>query len=78
MREWALDRWPENAQVELSSELYRMKAEIKIEREIEEEMKKAAQLARGDAQSDHDEVQDLAAEYAILQDFRARAVHVAA
>lgn len=37
MREWALDRWPENTQVDLSKELLRLKAEIKIEREIEEQ-----------------------------------------
>jgi len=37
MREWALDRWPENAQVDLSKELLRLKAEIKIEREVEEQ-----------------------------------------
>lgn len=37
MREWALDRWPENTQVDLSKELLRLKAEIKVEREVEEQ-----------------------------------------
>ena len=37
MREWALDRWSENTQVDLSKELLRIKAEIKIEREVEEQ-----------------------------------------
>ncbi|KAF8962304.1 cyclin-like protein [Flammula alnicola] len=37
MREWALDRWAENTQVDLAKELVRIKAEIKIEREMEEE-----------------------------------------
>jgi len=36
MREWALDRWSENTQVDLTKELLRIKAEIKIEREVEE------------------------------------------
>ena len=36
MREWALDRWSENTQVDLTKELLRIKAEIKIEREAEE------------------------------------------
>ena len=36
MREWALDRWSENTQVDLKKELIRIKAEIKIEREVEE------------------------------------------
>ncbi|KAF9525749.1 cyclin-like protein [Crepidotus variabilis] len=62
MREWALDRWSEGAQVDLSSELLRLKAEIKLEREAEE----AAQLMREDSK-------DLAAEYAALQQLRARA-----
>ncbi|KAF8156923.1 cyclin-like protein [Crassisporium funariophilum] len=44
MREWALDRWAENTQVDLSTELLRLKAEIKIEREAEE----LAQLSRAD------------------------------
>jgi len=42
MREWALDRWSENTQVDLRKELIRIKAEIKIEREVEEQ----AQLER--------------------------------
>ena len=37
MREWALDRWPENTQVDLTKELLGIKAEIKIEREVEEQ-----------------------------------------
>jgi hypothetical protein len=37
MREWALDRWSENTQVDLSKELLRLKAEIKIERDVEEQ-----------------------------------------
>jgi hypothetical protein len=37
MREWALDRWLENTQVDLTKELLRLKAEIKIEREAEEQ-----------------------------------------
>lgn len=37
MREWALDRWSENTQVDLTKELLRLKAEIKIEREVEEQ-----------------------------------------
>jgi len=61
MREWALDRWPEGTQIDLTKELCRMKAEIKLEREAEE----AAQLLREDSK-------DLAAEYAALQQLRAR------
>lgn len=37
MREWALDRWSESTQVDLTKELLRLKAEIKIEREVEEQ-----------------------------------------
>ena len=40
MREWALDRWPENTQVDLPKELLRLKAEIKLQREIEEQAQK--------------------------------------
>ncbi|KJA26926.1 hypothetical protein HYPSUDRAFT_63692 [Hypholoma sublateritium FD-334 SS-4] len=36
MREWSLDRWTENTQVDLAKELFRLKAEIKIERLAEE------------------------------------------
>jgi G2/mitotic-specific cyclin 1/2 len=61
MREWALDRWSENTQVDLSEELCRVKAEIKLEREEEE----AAQLMREDSKN-------LAADYAALQQLRAR------
>jgi hypothetical protein len=61
MREWALDRWTEGAQIDLSKELYRLKAEIKLEREAEE----AAQLLREDSK-------DLAADYAALQQLRIR------
>ena len=61
MREWALDRWTEGTQIDLTKELCRIKAEIKLEREAEE----AAQLLREDSR-------DLAAEYAALQQLRAR------
>jgi len=33
MREWALDRWPEETQVNLVQELSRLKVEIRLERE---------------------------------------------
>jgi hypothetical protein len=33
MREWALDRWQEETQVNLAQELPRLKVEIRIERE---------------------------------------------
>ncbi|KAL9709903.1 G2/mitotic-specific cyclin [Leucoagaricus gongylophorus] len=33
MREWALDRWPEETQVNLTHELSRLKVEIRLERE---------------------------------------------
>ncbi|KAF9003393.1 cyclin-like protein [Cyathus striatus] len=36
MREWALDRWAENTQVDLSKELPRIKVEIRIQRDQEE------------------------------------------
>jgi len=36
MRDWVLERWPENTQVDLAKELPRLKAEIKIQRELEE------------------------------------------
>jgi hypothetical protein len=62
MREWALDRWTESTQVDLSKELCRIKAEIKLEREEEE----AAHLMREDSR-------DLAADYAALQQLRVRA-----
>jgi len=62
MREWALDRWSESTQVDLSKELCRIKAEIKLEREEEE----AAHLMREDSR-------DLAADYAVLQQLRGRA-----
>jgi hypothetical protein len=62
MREWALDRWSESTQVDLSKELSRVKAEIKLEREEEE----AAQLMREDSKN-------LAADYAVLQQLRGRA-----
>jgi hypothetical protein len=61
MREWALDRWSEGTPVDLSKELCRLKAEIKLEREEEE----AAELIREDSKN-------LAADYAILQQLRAR------
>lgn len=62
MREWALDRWSESTQVDLSKELCRLKAEVKLEREEEE----AAHLMR-------ENTKDLAADYAALQQLRARA-----
>jgi len=37
MREWALQRWSESTQVHLPKELPRLKAEIRIEREAEEQ-----------------------------------------
>lgn len=37
MRDWALNRWSENEQVELMKELPRLKAEIKVQREIDEQ-----------------------------------------
>ena len=36
MREWALQRWPEDSQVDLAHELPRLKAQIKLDREAEE------------------------------------------
>ena len=63
MRAWAVDRWGEGTQVNISSELYRLKAEIKVERETEE----AAMLVREDSR-------DLAADYAVLQQIRTRGV----
>ncbi|KAF8899815.1 cyclin-like protein [Gymnopilus junonius] len=36
MRDWALERWTENTQVDLAKELLRIKAEIKLQRETEE------------------------------------------
>ena len=35
MREWALQRWPENTQVYLAKELLTLKMEIRNEREAE-------------------------------------------
>lgn len=37
MRTWALTRWPENTQVDLAQELPRLKVEIKLHREEQEE-----------------------------------------
>jgi len=36
MREWALARWPENHHVDLARELPRIKAMIKLQREMAE------------------------------------------
>lgn len=36
MRKWALERWNEGVQVDLSKELPRLKVEIRLEREAEE------------------------------------------
>ena len=33
MREWALDRWPEETQINLVQELSRLKVELRLERE---------------------------------------------
>jgi len=35
MRQWALDRWDEGTTVDLSKVVHRLKAEIKVNREIE-------------------------------------------
>jgi len=61
MREWALDRWAEQTQVNLSKELVRLKAEIKIQREAEEALLQ-------DREDEHDGVED----YTLLTDLRAR------
>ncbi|KAF9445675.1 hypothetical protein P691DRAFT_795336 [Macrolepiota fuliginosa MF-IS2] len=45
MREWALDRWPEETQVNLAHELPRLKVEIRIEREQMERQLQAEQAA---------------------------------
>ncbi|PPR02261.1 hypothetical protein CVT24_011610 [Panaeolus cyanescens] len=42
MREWALQRWSEGQQVELEDELFRLKAEIKLMREAEEQAQQAS------------------------------------
>lgn len=52
MRDWALNRWSENEQVDLMEELPRLKAEIKVQREIDEQ---ALQEQYGDElNQDHD------------------------
>ncbi|CAA7268428.1 unnamed protein product [Cyclocybe aegerita] len=59
MRDWALSRWAEGTQVDLSKELLRLKAEIKIEREMVE-----AALEEGnheDGLEEHPTIQDLRA-----------------
>jgi hypothetical protein len=61
MREWALDRWAEQTQVNLSKELVRLKAEIKIQREAEEALLQ-----------DREEEQDGVEDYTLLTDLRAR------
>jgi len=61
MREWALDRWTEQTQVNLSKELVRLKAEIKIQREAEEA------LLHG-----REDEQDGVEDYTLLTDLRAR------
>lgn len=45
MREWALDRWSEETQVNLAQELPRLKVEIRIEREQMERQLQAEQAA---------------------------------
>lgn len=55
MREWALNRWPENTQIDLSKELVRLKAEIKLQREIDE----AALQEHYGAEELDDDCQDL-------------------
>lgn len=44
MREWALDRWAEETQVNLARELPRLKIEIRIEREQMERQLQAGQI----------------------------------
>jgi hypothetical protein len=61
MREWALDRWAEQTQVNLSKELVRLKAEIKIQREAEEALLQ-----------DREDEQDGVEDYTLLTDLRAR------
>jgi len=61
MREWALDRWQEQTQVNLSKELVRLKAEIKIQREAEEALL-----------HDRDDEEDGVEGYNLLTDLRAR------
>jgi len=61
MREWALDRWAEQTQVNLSKELGRLKAEIKIQREAEEALLQ-----------DREDEQDGVEDYTLLTDLRAR------
>ncbi|KAJ3508562.1 hypothetical protein NLJ89_g5687 [Agrocybe chaxingu] len=59
MRDWALSRWAEGTQVDLSKELLRLKAEIKVEREMVE-----AALEEGnheDGPEEHPTIQDLRA-----------------
>lgn len=51
MREWALERWGENAQVDLSKELPTLKAEIRIERARLEAEERELQLAQEDSDS---------------------------
>jgi G2/mitotic-specific cyclin 1/2 len=61
MREWALDRWQEQTQVNLSKELARLKAEIKIQREAEEALL-----------HDREDEEDGVENYNLLTELRAR------
>lgn len=48
MREWALARWPESHNVQLVRELPRIKAMIKIQRELAEQQGLEGEMLEGD------------------------------
>jgi G2/mitotic-specific cyclin 1/2 len=48
MREWALARWPEGHMVQLLRELPRIKAMIKIQRELAEQQGLEQEVVEGD------------------------------
>lgn len=52
MREWALERWSEGQQVDLEKELFRLKAEIKLIREAEEQVHQAAVAHLGEEEEE--------------------------
>jgi hypothetical protein len=54
MRKWALERWNEGTQVDLSKELPRLKVEIRLEREAEE-----LRLQQEDSEADREEAASL-------------------
>lgn len=58
MRNWALERWAENTQVDLAKEIVRIKAEIKLQRETEEAN---AALNGSDVENDNTTAFDLRA-----------------